>query len=45
MPVFKYRMLSGETGSLYASNIFEAEEEVWAVHEDHPESLKEAVNG
>lgn len=44
-PVYTYELVTGESGSLYASNIFEAEDEVWAIHEDHPLEMKEVVHG
>lgn len=41
MPVFTYDMGDGESGSIYAANIFEAEEEVYALFEQHPERMTE----
>ena len=42
MPVYTYELSDGTTGSVYASNVFEAEDEVFAIQGDHPERLTEA---
>ena len=41
MPVYRFEV-DGETHSVYAWNIEEAADEVYALYGQHPETLKEA---
>ncbi len=41
MPTYEFE-LDGETSYLYAWNIEEAADEVYAIYGQHPETLKEA---
>lgn len=41
-PNYTYELDDGTTGGIYAANVFEAEDEVFATHGEHPTRLKEA---
>lgn len=43
MPVYTYTDANGESGSIYAANIFEAEDEIYATTGDHPDYLREEI--
>lgn len=43
MPTYTGTFLSGETMSLYAGDIFEADDEFYAIVGDYPETIREEV--
>ena len=40
-PVYTYELYDGTAGGIYAANVFEAEDEVFAEHGEHPENVVE----
>ena len=40
-PVYTYELEDGTTGGIYAANVFEAEDEVFAEHGEHPTKMRE----
>lgn len=40
-PVYTYELDDGTTGGIYAANVFEAEDEVFAEHGEHPTEMRE----
>ena len=40
-PVYTYELYDGTVGGIYAANVFEAEDEVFAEHGEHPTEMRE----